>query len=93
MGMQAWKLAIATNDGKPPGWRDSLLRIACAAVPWLPAVAVTGVAIATKAGSPLTTLGAWLFALVPLNYILAYWTKDHRALHERWLNTKIVRAT
>ena len=36
LGMQSWRLKLLREDGKLPTWRDSLLRLAAAALSWLP---------------------------------------------------------
>jgi uncharacterized RDD family membrane protein YckC len=36
LGMQSWRLRLLRDDGGTPTWRDSLLRLAAAALSWLP---------------------------------------------------------
>jgi uncharacterized RDD family membrane protein YckC len=90
LGMQVWKLRVQTLAGEKPTWRDSILRFAMACTPVLIAVAVlfavgrfmqfhVGVEIAVLFGAPL------------ISYLFGYTDHEQRALHERWLNTRIVR--
>jgi uncharacterized RDD family membrane protein YckC len=37
LGMAAWRIAIERDDGRLPGWRDTAVRLALAALSWLPA--------------------------------------------------------
>jgi uncharacterized RDD family membrane protein YckC len=37
LGMAAWRLRIERQDGRLPGWRDAVVRLAAAVLSWLPA--------------------------------------------------------
>jgi uncharacterized RDD family membrane protein YckC len=37
LGMSAWRLRIQRQDGRLPGWRDAVVRLAAAVLSWLPA--------------------------------------------------------
>ena len=91
LGMQAWRLRIETSRGELPTWRDALARLALAAVPWLPAYVALSVA-ATFSLDTVRSVGLMLFALVPLNYLMAWFDPKRRAWHDRFLGTKIVAA-
>jgi uncharacterized RDD family membrane protein YckC len=90
LGMQAWKLRVQTVEGDKLSWRDAMLRVVMACVPVLVAAMVLevagsaarlhiGVEIAVLVGVPL------------ISYLFGYADVERRALHERWLNTRIVR--
>jgi uncharacterized RDD family membrane protein YckC len=36
LGMQSWRLKLVREDGALPRWRDAMLRLAAAALSWLP---------------------------------------------------------
>jgi uncharacterized RDD family membrane protein YckC len=90
LGMQAWRLQIETSDARLPTWRDVALRLLSAVLPWSPALLAFGVA-AQSGRRSIWMVGYALLAVGVLNYIAAYWAADKRALHERWLNTRIVK--
>jgi uncharacterized RDD family membrane protein YckC len=91
LGMQVWKLRVQTLAGEKPPWRDSILRFAMACTPVLAAVAVLVVidrVIQLNVGIEIAVL-----VVVPLvSYSFGYADAERRALHERWLNTRVVRA-
>jgi uncharacterized RDD family membrane protein YckC len=37
LGMASWRIRIERQDGQRPGWRDTAVRLAAAALSWLPA--------------------------------------------------------
>jgi len=91
LGMQAWRLRIETLQGARPGWRDALARWLWAFVPWMPPYIAFSIA-ESLAAPGLRVAGFALLALGPLNYLLALFDPQRRALHERWLRTRIVKS-
>jgi len=91
LGMQVWRLRIESLDGALPTWRDALMRLALAIVPWLPGFAVLAVGVQLESNKELTLVGAALLVLIPLNYCAAWWDPERRAWHDRWLRTRIVK--
>jgi len=92
LGMRAWRLHIQRLDGSRPTWRDTLLRLACALTPWLPAIVVAGIADHTMRAT-LMPVGAALLVLGFVNYLIAWFDKARRSGHDRFLSTRIVRRT
>jgi uncharacterized RDD family membrane protein YckC len=91
LGMQAWRIRVARLDARLPTPRDALLRLFAASIFWLPALIVIAVALQPGASKNLVTIGYWLFALVPLNYLSAWLDTQRRSWHDRLLQTRVVR--
>jgi uncharacterized RDD family membrane protein YckC len=91
LGMQAWRLRIETLDGSLPIWRDAILRLLLAALPWLPAFALLSISEQLATKGSLLWAGVILLALGPLNYLSAYFDPGRRSWHDRYLDTRIVR--
>jgi len=91
LGMQVWKLRIQTMSGSLPSWRDSLLRFLMACVPLVVADIIL-TAIERFVTVSLSMAIGMLIGLPLLNYLSGYFDAERRALHERFLTTRIVRA-
>jgi uncharacterized RDD family membrane protein YckC len=91
LGMQVWSLRIETTDGKLPSWRDALLRFAAACVPLMIAT-LTLVVIAQFAAIKLGLAFMILLSVPLVSYLAGYFDAQQRALHERWLSTRVVKA-
>ena len=89
LGMQAWGLRVQTLEGGLPSWRDALLRVLCAAVPWLPAY--VALSAADWYALPwLRIVGCVLLTLGVANYLAAWLDPERCSVHDRWLRTRIV---
>jgi len=91
LGMQAWRIRIERLDGSLPTSRDVLARLLVAAVPWIPAAALTMMAVQSNAPHLFATIAYCSIALVPLNYACAWFDEQRRSWHDRFLQTRIVR--
>lgn len=91
LGMQAWRLRIETIQGDLPSVKDALLRLLLAVAPWAPGCIVIAIGAQTNR-SVLIDVGAALFGLVVLNYAAAWLDPERRAVHDRLLKTRIVKA-
>jgi len=90
LGMQVWKLRIETVESGLPSWSDALRRFAAACVPLM----LITLLLAMAAYVTTIKLGVAITALlgVPVvSYLAGYFDAQRRALHERWLRTRIVR--
>lgn len=91
LGMQAWKLRVQTATGDKPSWRDAALRFVMACLPVLigaMVLVVAGRVVRLHVGVEI----AVLFGVPLISYLFGYADVERRALHERWLRTRIVRA-
>ena len=91
LGMQAWRLRIERFDSILPTWGDAMLRLSSACLPWLPGFAIMTIAEHVATREPLMQIGVGALSLGLLNYFIAYFDTERRALHDRWLQTRIVR--
>jgi uncharacterized RDD family membrane protein YckC len=92
LGMKVWRLVLVRADEGVVSWRDVVIRLAWACVPWLPGLLTIAIAERDVVPTTLRPLGVALFGLVPLNYLAAYFDRQRRAWHERRLPTKIMQA-
>jgi uncharacterized RDD family membrane protein YckC len=90
LGMQVWRIMVVRPDGQPLSLKDVVLRLLAASTPLVPGLIVLGVAEAFGIVR-LRSIGAWLLLLVLVNYAAAWLDPQRRALHDRFLTTKIVR--
>jgi uncharacterized RDD family membrane protein YckC len=91
LGMQAWRLHLETERGLLPSWRDAMMRLLLATVPWLPAFAILTAADYFEPRQWLLRIGAGLLGLGLLNYLVAWLDPQRRSWHDRFLHTRVVR--
>ena len=91
LGMQVWSLRIEAANGMLPSWRAALLRFAAACVPLMIATLVL-VFLTQFAVIKLGLAFAILLGVPVASYLAGYFDHQRRAMHERWLSTRIVRA-
>jgi uncharacterized RDD family membrane protein YckC len=89
LGMQAWNLWIKNQAGNKPSLSESLLRFACACLPWLPGYVVLSIE-SLRPNAMLRLAGLLLLLLVLINYLAGYLDPQRRALHDRLLATQIM---
>jgi len=91
LGMQAWRLHIQSVTGALPSWRNSLARLGCALLPWLPAFVLLTAADYFEPRKLLVQMGAILLGLGFLNYAAAWFDLKRRSWHDRLLTTRIIK--
>lgn len=91
LGMQAWRLRMRTLEGGLPTWRDALLRLWFAALPWLPAFTVLTAADYLQPRIVLLWTGGGLLALGFANYFAAWFDAERRSWHDRFLRTRVIK--
>lgn len=80
---KTWRLRLVTRDGRPPTWRQALLRYAAG---WLgPALAIAGYAALRPFGHAPDAL-----AFLALDYVFALVDRDHQFLHDRIAGTRVI---
>lgn len=86
LGMKAWRIRVETAAGALPGWRQVLVRLACAAPLYLLLLGATLLFMAHRVGWP-----ALLAAGLPLAASLgAHALTGRGALHDRLSGTRVV---
>jgi uncharacterized RDD family membrane protein YckC len=91
LGMQAWRLRVETEHGSLPSWRDAIMRMLAATLPWLPAFVVLAAAERFEARRLLLQIGVALLGLGLLNYLIAWFDPQRLSWHDRFLRTRIVK--
>jgi uncharacterized RDD family membrane protein YckC len=91
LGMLAWRLRIETESGSLPSWRDTVMRMLLALLPWLPALAVLTAADYLEPRRLLLQIGVALLPCGLLNYMFAWLDPQRRSWHDRFLRTRVVR--
>lgn len=92
LGMQAWRLRMIRVDRAPIGWRDALLRMLWACVPWAPGFVLLTAADAVAQPGMLRTAGEALLVLGFLNYCVAWLDPQRRSWHDRFLQTRVIKS-
>jgi uncharacterized RDD family membrane protein YckC len=92
LGTQAWRLRVEKESGALPSWRDAIMRLLFASLPWLPAFAVLTAAEHFEPRQLLLQIGVALLGLGLLNYLAAYIDPRRRSWHDRFLRTRVVRS-
>jgi uncharacterized RDD family membrane protein YckC len=86
LGMKAWGIRVETAGGALPGWREVLVRLACAAPLYLAFLGATLLCMAHRAGWPALVAGS-----LPLAASLAAHALTGRGtLHDRLSGTRVV---
>jgi uncharacterized RDD family membrane protein YckC len=91
LGMQAWRLHLQTEQGSLPTWRDAIMRLLLATLPWLPAFAILTAADYLEPREWLARIGVGVLGLGLRNYLIAWFDPELRSWHDRFLHTRVVR--
>jgi len=85
LGMMAWRIKLEREGGGPVDWRLALMRLGASAAPLI-VVALLGLSLPTLARPILMAAAAvWL-----AGYCAIYLDRERRALHDRWLHTRVI---
>lgn len=89
VGMRAWRLRVENNAGELLTWRQSLIRLWAAVVPWLPCLVTLAVAERLQSNA-LKYVGEGLSAIGVAALLWMYFDPAKGTWHDRITNSRII---